>query len=661
MQAETQKDKNYSYGLVRVAAVVPKLKVGDIHFNTQEIVKTTTEAAKGGASFIVFPELALTGYTLGDLFHQEIIWKEVPPALAVLADKLKNNPALILVGAPLVIDGRHFNTEIAFYKGKILAVIPKTYLPGYKEFYEERWFSAAEDLSVNNCNLNRETVPVGTDILLKTEDGKVTFAAEICEDLWGPIPPSSFHAIAGANIIANLSASNQLVGKSAYRRELVSNQSARTISGYVYTSSGPYESTTDLVFSGHALIADNGHLIAESEPLSHENQIVFGDIDIDHCEVDRIRTTSFVDSAKNLDIAYRTVLLPNFEAGQNKGNKKDQEQEILRPLAQNPFLPSADSDRQRVAKEVFGIQVAGLTTRLAHTGITHAVIGLSGGLDSTLALLVTIEAFKKLGLSLKNIHALTMPGFGTTKTTKSNAHKLAKAYGLSLEEVDITKGSKQQFEDIGHNGKTEDVTFENVQARYRTMILMNKANQVRALVIGTGDLSEIALGWATFNGDHISHYNVNCSVPKTLVRHVIACAIETTDDRAATVLKDILDTPVSPELKSHKAGKITQKTEDIIGPYELHDFFLYHFVRWGSEPKKILYLASYAYKNKYSPNEIKRWLTVFIKRFFSNQWKRSVMSDGPKVGSVALSPRGDWRMPSDAAVELWLKELNQNK
>ncbi len=661
MQAETQKDKNYSYGLVRVAAVVPKLKVGDIHFNTQEIVKTTTEAAKGGASFIVFPELALTGYTLGDLFHQEIIWKEVPPALAVLADKLKNNPALILVGAPLVIDGRHFNTAIAFYKGKILAVIPKTYLPGYKEFYEERWFSAAEDLSVNNCNLNRETVPVGTDILLKTEDGKVTFAAEICEDLWGPIPPSSFHAIAGANIIANLSASNQLVGKSAYRRELVSNQSARTISGYVYTSSGPYESTTDLVFSGHALIADNGHLIAESEPLSHENQIVFGDIDIDHCEVDRIRTTSFVDSAKNLDIAYRTVLLPNFEAGQNKGNKKDQEQEILRPLAQNPFLPSADSDRQRVAKEVFGIQVAGLTTRLAHTGITHAVIGLSGGLDSTLALLVTIEAFKKLGLSLKNIHALTMPGFGTTKTTKSNAHKLAKAYGLSLEEVDITKGSKQQFEDIGHNGKTEDVTFENVQARYRTMILMNKANQVRALVIGTGDLSEIALGWATFNGDHISHYNVNCSVPKTLVRHVIACAIETTDDRAATVLKDILDTPVSPELKSHKAGKITQKTEDIIGPYELHDFFLYHFVRWGSEPKKILYLASYAYKNKYSPNEIKRWLTVFIKRFFSNQWKRSVMSDGPKVGSVALSPRGDWRMPSDAAVELWLKELNQNK
>ena len=643
---------NYKYGFVRVAAVVPNLKVGDIRYNIEEITRSAKQTVVEGASFIIFPELSVTGYTIGDLFHQEIIWKEVPKALERLCKNLKNNHALILVGAPLIISGKHFNTAVAIYKGKIIAVIPKTYLPGYKEFYEKRWFSSARDLSVESVDLCGQTVPVGPDILLKTDDGKVTFAAEICEDLWGPLPPSSFHAVAGATIIANLSASNELVGKSAYRRELVRNQSARTISGYVYVSSGVKESTTDLVFSGHALIAENGNIIAESEILKNDTLIILADIDIAHSEIDRIRTTSFADSSKKLNVThnYRTVSLPGFAPKATK--------DLLRPLAPNPFLPSSDSDRHRVAKEVFDIQVAGLSTRLSHSGIQHTVIGLSGGLDSTLALLVTIETFKKLKLPLENIHAFTMPGFGTTKTTKSNAHVLAKASGISIEEIDITKGTRQHFADIKHNEKIENVTFENTQARYRTMILMNKANQLKGIVVGTGDLSEIALGWCTFNGDHISHYNVNCSVPKTLVRHVISWVAETSKESSLSkTLKSILDTPISPELKRHKKGKISQKTEDIIGPYMLHDFFLYHFVRWGSEPKKILYLAARAYKNIYNEKEIKKWLTVFVKRFFGNQWKRSVASDGPKVGSVALSPRGDWRMPSDASVELWLKEL----
>ncbi len=645
---------NYEYGFIRVAAVVPNLRIGDISYNLKEITTSAKQAAAKGASFIVFPELSLTGYTIGDLFHQEIVWKEVPKALASLCKNLKENPALVFVGVPLLIDGKHFNTAVAIYKGKIMAVIPKTYLPGYKEFYEKRWFSSARDLSVENIQINGQTIPVGTNILLKTEDSKVIFAAEICEDLWGPVPPSSLHSIAGANIIANLSASNELVGKSSYRRDLVSNQSARTISGYVYVSCGMQESTTDLVFSGHALIAENGNLIAQSEILKNKSQIIFADIDIAHCEIDRIRTTSFADSAKNFPTPdYRNITLIGFSPKNTKG--------LIRPLLPNPFLPSLDSGKQGIAKEVFDIQVAGLTTRLAHSGIRHAVIGLSGGLDSTLALLVLFESFKNLKLPLSNIHALTMPGFGTTKATRSSAHILAKASGISIEEIDITKGVRQQFTEIGHSEKKEDVTFENVQARYRTMLLMNKANQVGGLVIGTGDLSEIALGWATFNGDHISHYNVNCSVPKTLVRHVVSWIAEVTENETISeVLRKIISTPVSPELKSHKNGQIIQKTEDIIGPYELHDFFLYHFIRWGSEPKKILYLATIAYKEKYTEAEIKKWLIVFITRFFGNQWKRSVMSDGPKVGSVALSPRGDWRMPSDADLSLWLKELKSN-
>lgn len=643
---------NYKYGFLRVAAVVPSLKVGNIAYNTEEITKAAAKADSEGASFIVFPELALTGYTVADLFHQELVWESVPEALNALAKKLRNNSALIFVGSPLLMEGKHINAAVAIYRGKILGIVPKTYLPGYKEFYEKRWFSSAKDLTSHSFFINGEEIPVGTNLLFKADKGKAVFAAEICEDLWGPLPPSSFHAVAGANVIANLSSSNELVGKADYRRELVKNQSARTISGYVYASSGMLESTTDLVFSGHSIIADNGNIISETKMFERETQIALADLDIHHSEIDRIRTTSFTDSAKELKShEYRTIFLEGFAPKTKSG--------LLRPLPPNPFLPNDIAQRHRVSEQVFNIQVAGLSTRLLHTGIRHAVIGLSGGLDSTLALLVVVKAFEKLGISFKNIHAFTMPGFGTTHKTKSNAYTLAEAAGITLEEIDITKGSSAHFKDIKHDGKTEDTTFENVQARYRTMILMNKANQVGGLVIGTGDLSEIALGWATFNGDHISHYNVNASVPKTLVRHVVASVSETTEKlELRKTLEDILNTPVSPELKRPEKGRITQKTEEIIGPYELHDFFLYHFIRWGSAPEKILFLAEIAHGNSYSKREIKKWLTVFIKRFFGNQWKRSVASDGPKVGSVSLSPRGDWRMASDADLTLWLNELN---
>lgn len=648
MQAPTS---HYAYGFVRVAGVVPKLRIGDITFNTREIIKSAQEAAKQGASFIVFPELSLTGYTIGDLFHQELVWKGALQALETLKKELRNNPALILVGSPLLIDGVQLNVAIALYKGKVVAVIPKTYLPGYKEFYEERWFSGARDISVESIEICGDTVPVGPNILIKSQDGKVVFAVEICEDLWGPLPPSSFHAVAGANIIANLSASNELVGKADYRRELVRNQSAHTISSYIYVSCGVHESTTDLAFSGHAIIAENGNIAKETELFEPKTQIILADVDINHSKLDRIRTTSFADSARELaGRTYRTVVLSGFAP---KGYGR-----LLREIVQNPFIPAGDAKKDSVSNSIFSIQVAGLYTRLLHTGINKAVIGLSGGLDSTLALLVVIHTFKKLGLPLGNIHALTMPGFGTTTKTKNNAYLLAKISGITLEEIDISAGAEQQFRDIGHDGNTEDVTFENVQARYRTMILMNRANQIGGMVIGTGDLSEIALGWATFNGDHISHYNVNVGVPKTLVRSLVSWISRTFEDKKMSeTLQSILDTPVSPELKRHQKGKITHRTEDIIGPYELHDFFLYHFVRWGTEPKKIVFLAETAYKGKYNKVEIKKWLTVFIKRFFGNQWKRSVASDGPKVGSVSLSPRGDWRMPSDASMRLWLDSL----
>ncbi len=640
-----------SFGFLRVAAIAPKIKVADTEWNTKEIIALAKKAAADGAGLIVFPELSITGYSIADLFHQKLVLDKALASLKTIRDASAAIKATLVVGLPIIIDNMIFNVGAVVSKGSILGLVPKTSIPGYKEFYEERWFSSARDLKSREIELFGESIPVGTDLLFRSKDNaECTLAVEICEDLWTPLPPSSFHAIAGATVIANLSASNELVGKAEYRRSLVANQSARTVSGYIYASSGVHESTTDVVFGGHAMIAENGGILAETKRFNRESEIVISEIDIDNCILDRVKTTSFGESNRDLGArTYRSVPA-EMPLGVRDGNLK-------RRISRSPFLAPTKEARARVADEIFNIQVAGLAKRMEYSNIGKIVLGLSGGLDSTLALLVAIKTFEKLGRPLKDVRCFTMPGFGTTNRTKSNAWKLAEAAGVSIEEISIAPGSTQQFKDIDHDGKTQDITYENVQARYRTMILMNKANQLGGIVLGTGDLSEIALGWCTYSGDHLSHYNVNAGVPKTLVRHVVEHVADgEKNERFKATLKDILDTPVSPELKK-TGSKISQKTEDIIGPYELHDFFLYHFVRWAAHPRKIAFLAEEAFGKDYSDETVKKWLTIFINRFFKNQWKRSVMPDGPKVGSVALSPRGDWRMPSDAEVSVWLNEL----
>ncbi len=639
------------FGLMRVAAVVPRLWLGKPEENGKEIIKLIKVAAAKQTGLIVFPELSITGYTLGDLFHQELLQEESLISLQEIVDASKTVKAVVLVGLPLACEGKLFNMAAVISGGKILGLVPKTYIPGYKEFYEERWFASSRDLLAKEITILGKKVPIGADLIFQSEKlPAFALGVEICEDVWMPMPPSSFKAVAGATVLANLSASNELIGKADYRRELVSQQSARTVAGYIYASCGVHESTTDVVFSGHALIGENGGLLKESERFDRESQIIYADLDLHHIKTDRERMTSFGEGVHELPRKeFRNISFDTDIASPEK---------LERSLTQNPFVPSNESERDKRAQEIFAIQAAGLAKRMEHADKEKPIIGLSGGLDSTLALLVAVRACELLGLPRNNIHAYTMPGFATTKRTKSNAIKLAEALGVTLETIDITEGASQNLKDIGHNGKTQDITFENVQARYRTLVLMNKSNQINGLVVGTGDLSEIALGWNTFTGDHISHYCVNSGIPKTLVKYLVQWVRSQKDfSKAKKVLADIIATPISPELV--RAGKkdIDQKTEDIIGPYELHDFFLYHFVRWASAPKKILFLAEQAFGKKYPRAVIKKWLRLFVGRFFRNQWKRSVMSDGPKVGSVALSPRGDWRMPSDVAVDAWLKEL----
>lgn len=641
---------NSKYGFIRVAAAVPKMKVGDIKYNTEQIIDFAQKASAQGALFTVFPELCITGYTLGDLFHQKLVTESTIEALGKIAKASKTIESILAVGLPIICENKLFNAAAIISEGKILGIVPKTYIPNYKEFYEERWFASANDLKNSEIELFGQNIPVGTDILFKLKNKpEVVLGVEICEDLWVPIPPSSHQAINGATIIANLSASNDLIGKADYRKNLVSQQSARGICGYIYTSCGVHESTTDVVFGGHAIIAENGAILKESKRFEPEGELILSDIDIEHIVNDREKTTSFGESADKI----KNFRFINIKASPTETGS------LNRYIDPSPFVPSNASERDKRAEEIFSIQSTGLAKRLRQTKIKKITLGLSGGLDSTLALLVAVKTFKILGLPLKDIHCYTMPGFGTTKRTKSNAIKLAEAIGTSIETIDITKGSKQNLEDVGHDTKTQDLTFENVQARYRTMTLMNKANLIKGFVLGTGDLSEIALGWNTFSGDQISHYNVNASIPKTLVKYLVKWISEQDDFKSSKkILADILDTPISPELIKTKGDNITQKTEDLVGPYELHDFFLYHFLRWNSSPSKILFLAVKTFDKKYKPEIIKKWLTIFITRFFHNQWKRSVMPDGPKVGSVALSPRGDWRMPSDAEVDLWLKDLN---
>lgn len=642
---------NNNYGFIRVAAAVPRLKVGDIDYNVTQIIEFAKRASGKQASIIVFPELSITGYTMGDLFHQQLVIKKAKEALIRIAKESKGIKSVLLVGLPYSIEGKLFNSAAVISNGKIIGIVPKTYIPGYKEFYEERWFSSANDLNSSETKISGYSVPIGTDILFRAKNNaNIILGVEICEDLWVPIPPSSLQAIHGANIIANLSASNDLIGKADYRKILVSQQSARGICGYIYTSCGVHESTTDVVFGGHAIIAENGSVLAESKRFQQDGELIISEIDTGHLASDRERTSTFGASdpaiKKNFRYVDLEIPLPALPG-------------LNRYIDPAPFVPSNPAEKDKRAEEIFSIQTAGLAKRISKTNIKKIVLGLSGGLDSTLALLVAVKTFKLLGLPLKDIRTYTMPGFATTKRTKSNAYKLAEKLGVSIEEIDITKGASNHLKEIGHDVKTQDLTFQNVQARYRTLILMDKANLIRGMVLGTGDLSEIALGWSTYNGDHMSHYNVNASVPKTLVKHLVTWISEQGDFKnAQDTLVDIIDTPISPELVKEKGGKITQKTEDLIGPYELHDFFLYHFIRWNSEPAKILFLANKVFVKKYKPDIIKKWLKLFIERFFKNQWKRSVMTDGPKVGSVALSPRGDWRMPSDAEAKLWLDDLD---
>ncbi len=640
-----------NFGFVRVAAAVPSLTVGNVTQNVKTLIAFATEAAKSDTQIVVFPELSITGYTAADLFHQEILLRKAKDALGTVQTFSKKTPGIFIVGLPLLVDGKLFNVASVVSHGTIWGFVPKTYIPGYKEFYEERWFSSAHDLTTREIKINGAIIPIGADLLFRLSGiENAILGIEICEDLWTPNPPSSFQSLRGATIVANLSASNELIGKAEYRRQLVVQQSARAICGYVYASCGVHESTTDVVFSGHALIAENGVLLNETKRFVRDGEMVISDIDTLNLSADRMRITSFAESARTSSVCDGRIIDISTKSALVKS--------LLRHVDRNPFVPKAAEERKKRSEEIFAIQTAGLARRLEHARIDRVVIGVSGGLDSTLALLVAARTCDLLSLPRKNIIAVTMPGFATTKRTKSNAVKLAQSLGVTLETVDITKGTRQHLADIGHDGKNQDVTFENTQARYRTMILMNKANQKRAVVIGTGDLSEIALGWNTFNGDHISHYNVNAGIPKTLIRYLIEWVKDQKEFKnAEETLHDILETPISPELTRTHSSAITQKTEEIIGPYELHDFFLYHFVRWGSRPKKILFLAEQAFRDTYNRQTIQKWLKVFLSRFFENQWKRSVMPDGPKVGSVSLSPRGDWRMPSDADAQLWLKDL----
>jgi NAD+ synthase (glutamine-hydrolysing) len=639
------------HGFVRVAAAVPELKVADCGFNTDKILELIREAEEAGVQFVVFPELSLTAYTCGDLFHQQLLVKEALGQLTLLAEKTASLDIVAIVGLPVLLDNQQFNCAAVLQKGEILGLVPKTYIPGYKEFYEERWFAPGSNALSREIEIAGTRVPFGTDLLFEAAGPyNVCFGVEICEDLWTPVPPSSYQAVAGATLLFNLSASNEIIGKYEYRRELVRQQSGKCVAGYVYTSAGVHESTTDVVYGGHALIAENGGLLCESERFQRKSCLIISEIDVQKLQNDRIKNTSFMEGLPGC--SFRKI---GFRLGAGAGEAA----KLNRFIDPHPFVPSDPAARDIRCREIFAIQTAGLAKRLAHTGMQYAVVGISGGLDSTLALLVTARTFDMLHIPRANIIAITMPGFGTTDATYANALQLIRSMGAELHEINIRQACLQHFADIGHDPAIHDVTYENVQARERTQILMDIANKRSGLVIGTGDLSELALGWCTYNGDHMSMYSVNCSIPKTLVKYLVRWAADNvTDQAAADVLLRILDTPITPELlPPDENGGIRQKTEELVGPYELHDFFLYHTLRYGAPPRKVLFLAEQAFGGGYGAEEIKSWLKVFYKRFFSQQFKRSCLPDGPKVGTISLSPRGDWRMPSDAAAALWLKEL----
>ncbi len=638
-----------NYGFIKTACVSPGLKVADCIYNTEQIIESAKEAVRNGASVIVFPELSITGYTCGDLFFQQSLQKAAQEQLAVIIKKTSKLEALIFVGLPVPRSEGIYNCAAAICKGQLLALYAKSYLPNYGEFYERRQFTPfQQNMETQFISFaGFENIPFGTDILIQdSENSALTVACEICEDLWVPVPPSSRHVLAGATVIANLSAGNEIIGKAEYRRSLVKSQAARSICAYLYANAGKDESTQDMIFAGHNLIVENGTVLAESFLFS--NETVYADIDIERLCQERRRTTSFGYSVNNSPLAsdYTTIYID------------------LKPKAKfnrfidpHPFVPNDVEKRTQRCLEVITLQYQGLAKRLRHINCQSAVIGLSGGLDSTLALLITCRAFDSVGVSRKKITAITMPCFGTTDRTYNNACALAKECGVTLKEVRIADSVRQHFKDIGQDEKVHDVTYENCQARERTQVLMDYANKTNGIVIGTGDLSELALGWCTYNGDHMSMYGVNSSIPKTLVRYLVQWFA---DDKDSAVLRDILDTPVSPELLPPSEGKISQVTEDLVGPYELHDFFLYYLLRFGFSPSKIYFLAVHSELGKtYNRKTILKWLKTFYRRFFSQQFKRSCMPDGAKVGTINLSPRGDWRMPSDAMASVWMEEIEK--
>lgn len=653
---KTEKAKAFSlnkYGFVRVAAVSTELKIADTAFNAAEIIKTLDKLAEDGCSVAVFPELCISGYTCADLFYQKTLIDAAEHAVAEICSATENNPVAFTLGIPVLENGRLYNCAAFVHEGRILGIVPKTCLPTTNEFYEKRWFASSADANFSYKDYaGQSEIPFGTDILFKFSDFKdLLIGIEICEDLWSVNPMSSEQALAGANMILNPSASNELLGKFTYRRDLVKQQSARGLCSYVYASSGPGESTTDVVYSGHCMIAENGTLLAENKRYSFESDIVIADVDVESLSMERMRNASFFaypgkkKEFRHISFSSETPLRKAYE--------------LRRCVSQAPFVPQNKQERAANCSEIFAIQASGLAARLRHIGAKNIVLGVSGGLDSTLALLVAVKSFDILKLPHSGIHTITMPGFGTTKRTKSNAARLSELLGVGLDTVPIADAVLQHFKDIKHPVDKYDVVYENSQARERTQILMNIANQRGAIVLGTGDLSEAALGWCTFNGDHMSMYHVNAGVPKSLVKYLVEwCAESVFSGEISKILIDIFNTPITPELLPLSGGKeLVQKTESTIGPYELHDFFLFNCVRKQFTPAKILFLAEQAFAGKYSREEILKWLELYYKRFFSQQFKRSSMPDGPKVGSVALSPRGDWRMPSDASAATWLAEI----
>ncbi len=659
-----------NYGYVKVASAIPSVRVGDVAYNVEQIENLVIQAEGKGVEVIVFPELSLTGYTCQDLFRQQLLLDRVEQGVMRLMDFTRKLDIIAIVGAPVPVGNLLLNCAVVIQKGHVLGMVPKFYLPNYSEFYEKRWFASAQDLRDMELRYAGNVVNMTADVqLFRTADG-VLFGIEICEDVWAPAPPSNKLALAGADIVFNLSASDELIGKHDYLKSLLSQQSARTMTGYVYSSCGFGESTQDVVYGGNAMIYENGKLLAEAARFSLEPQMMVTQIDVEKLRSERRGNSTYVNAQRNVKFS---LLDKQFGIRIIDAFPKEMEREfnLERTISPHPFIP-AMKDMEVSCEEIFNIQVMGLVKRLVHTHAETVVIGISGGLDSTLALLVCVKAFDRLKRSRKGIVGVTMPGFGTTGRTYNNAMELMRSLGITVKEVSIVDAVTQHFEDINHDISVHDVTYENSQARERTQVLMDMANKLNGMVVGTGDLSELALGWATYNGDHMSMYGVNASVPKTLIRYLVNyVAQREVDDRSAQTLQDIIDTPISPELiPADEMGNIQQKTEDLVGPYELHDFFLYYFLRFGFSPKKIFMLAKNAFienkskRVKLGPNDpetydeetIKKWLRVFVRRFFSQQFKRSCLPDGPKVGSVSLSPRGDWRMPSDAMAAMWMQD-----